>query len=234
MRHTKKFAMVAVGFMILALLAPAVGAAPLPPAAPDVEPTNYCTSVTVEPIDTQGNYRVRAVGTGRWARCILYNSNPVNVLCGPTDFGTGATVYLWPTVALTAGQVIQVQTSHTSATSGFSTTGCIETVPAPLSVELEEYYALIVPGGADVHWTTVTELYSRYFTIYRHASQTAPGVQIATIQAASPGSTSGASYIYSDRGPVLASRQGRWYSIEAVSSTGNVTRYGPFQATVTP
>lgn len=231
MKYTK-FTMVAVGLMILALLAPIVGAAPLPPAAPDVEPTNYCTSVTVEPIDTQGNYRVRAVGSGQWARCVVNGTQ--TVVCGPTDFGAGATVFLWPSVPLVAGQVIQVQTSHTGPNSGYSTTGCVVTVPSPLNVELEEYYASIVPGGADVHWTTVSEIFSRYFTIYRHASQTAPGVQIAVVQSQSSGSTAGASYIYSDRGPVLASRQGRWYSIEAVSTTGHVTRYGPFQATVTP
>lgn len=220
-------------FLLLALLAiPAgVAAAPNPPPAPDAAPTNYCTSATVDPINTTGDYRVRAVGSGRWARCVVNGTQ--TVVCGPTDFGAGATIFLWPSVPLVTGQVIQVQMSHTSATTGYSTTGCVVTVPAPLNVELDEYYALIVPGGADVHWTTVTELYSLRFLIYRHTSQTAPGVQIATVQAANPGSTNGASYIYSDRGPILASRQGRWYSIEAVSITGHVTRYGPFEATAT-
>lgn len=232
MKHTK-FTKVASIFLILALLAipAAAAAAPNPPAAPDVEPTNYCTSVTVQPVNTAGDYRVRAVGSGQWARCVINGTQ--TVVCGPTDFGAGATIFLWPSVPLVTGQVIQVQTSHTSATSGYSTTGCITTVPAPLNVELEYYYALTVPGGADVHWMTVTELHSRYFAIYRHGSQTAPGVQIAVVQAQSSGSTAGASYTYSDRGPVLASRQGRWYSIEAVSTTGHVTRYGPFQATAT-
>ena len=218
-KHVPKAAMVILILGLLLAVMPASAA-----------PTNYCTSVVLTPTQPSGTYTIDAIGAGQWARGVRNGTS--TVLWGPTDFGAGATTYHWAGIYLTQGDVVQVQMSHTSATTGYSTTGCITTVPAPLSVILDDYGAWLVPGGAEVYWTTVSEINTRYFEVYRHPAPGLPGTLIHTEQAASPGGTQGAAYSYFDGGIALS--KARLYSIRAYSMHGQVTTYGPFRAIAPP
>lgn len=233
----KSFRVVTVILLILGLLLVAcekpASAAPANSTGefggPEV-PTNYCTSVAITPTQPGGTYTIDAIGSGRYARGV--RNGTTTVLWGPTDFGAGTTVFHWTGVALTQGDVVQVQMSHTSATTGYSTTGCITTVPAPLAVILDDYGAWLVPGGAEIFFTTVSEINARYYEIYRHPAPGLPGTLIHTEPAANPGGTQGAAYSYFDGGITLG--KARWYSIRAIGLNGSITRYGPFQAVSPP
>lgn len=237
MVRKKSFRVVTVILLILGLL---LAACEKPASAasdqtgefggPEVPPTNYCTSVVITPSQPAGTYMIDAIGSGRWARCVRNGTS--TVLCGPTDFGVGATTYHWANVTLTPGDVIQVQTSHTSATAGYSTTGCVATVPAALEVEFETYGAWIVPNGAEVYWVTVSEYDAAYFEVRRHSAPGVPGTLILTVPAAHPGSTVGAAYSYYDNSVTFA--KARWYTIKAYGLHGHVDTYGPFRAIAPP
>lgn len=230
----KSFRVVTLILLILVLLLAAMPASAAPDqtgefGGPEV-PTNYCTSVVVTPAQPAGTYTIDAIGSGRWARCVRNGTS--TVLCGPTDFGAGATQFYWTNVSLTPGDIIQVQTSHTSATSGYSTTGCVTTVPTALETELEDYGAWLVPNGAEVYWITVSEIDTYYFEIYRHPTPTLPGTKIATVYAAYPGSTIGAAYSIYDSSVTFT--KARWYTIRAHSLHGITTVFGPFRAIAPP
>lgn len=96
-------------------------------AAP--QPDNYCTTVNVEA--TTSGYDVTATGAGRYARV---RDLTVNATVVATDFGAGATQYSWTGLALDQTHQYQVQVSHTSLTTGYSTSGCLFTPPEPQAV----------------------------------------------------------------------------------------------------
>lgn len=237
MEAKKSFRVVTVMLLILGLLLVAcekpASAAPDQTGefgGPEVPPTNYCTSVVITPTQPAGTYTVDAIGSGRWARCV--RNGTTTVLCGPTDFGVGATQYHWAGVSLIPGDVIQVQTSHTSATTGYSTTGCIKVVPAPLNVEFEVYGAWLVPYGADVYWVTISEHDAAYFEVFRHPVPGLPGTKILTLPAAHPGANIGAAYSFFDDSVTFS--KARWYTIKAYGFLGHVDVYGPFLAIAPP
>ena len=102
------------------------------------QPDNYCTTVDVVAVVNAG-YNVTATGAGRYAR-IRDLTTATTVIA--TDFGAGATTYTW--TGLTAQQLpmahqYQVQVSHTSLTTGYSTSGCLFTPPMPQAVVIERF-----------------------------------------------------------------------------------------------
>lgn len=97
-------------------------------------PDNYCTTVNVE-AETSG-YTVTATGAGRYARVRDLTAGQTVVA---TDFGSGATVYVWTGLALDTEHQYQVQVSHTSLMTGYSTTGCVFTPPVPQAVVIDRF-----------------------------------------------------------------------------------------------
>lgn len=202
--------------VVLVLLALALLVSPVSakPAAPD----NYCTTVAATPTLPSGTYTINATGAGRYARVVEYpvSTAPV-VVAGPTDFGTNATVYSWTGVNL-AQRNYQVQVSHTSLTTGFSTTGCTFLPPDPLSVILEFFDGK--PAGknaAHLVWLTTSELDTAGYNIYY--GQELGGLQFREfIPSASPGSGQGAYYSYmakAETGPAF-------FELWEVNLNGNI------------
>lgn len=113
--------------LVMALLA----AMTLPAHA---SPDNYCTTVTVTPSGSLFN--VTATGAGRYAR-VRDLTNSIVVIA--TDFGAGATTYTWTGLALDTAHQYQVQVSHTSLTTGYSTSGCTFTPPIPQAVFIDRF-----------------------------------------------------------------------------------------------
>lgn len=118
------------GLVVLAMLVLLPAAAGAAPAQPD----NYCTTVNV--VASAGAFDVTATGAGRFARIRDLTANATVVA---TDFGSGATVYFWSGVALNTEHQYQVQVSHTSLTTGYSTTGCTFTPPQPQSIRIDRF-----------------------------------------------------------------------------------------------
>lgn len=170
--------------LLVALLAVAAPAG----ATPD----NYCSTVNVVPVPG-GTYNVNATGSGRYAR-VRDLTTATTVVA--TDFGTGATIYSWNGLTLDAAHQYQVQVSHTSLTTGYSTTGCVFTPPPPLGVELEYFQATRQGGTVLVEWQTVSERDAMSFDLYR-GSGTTLGVLIASLPA-HPGSQQGYYYSFVD------------------------------------
>ena len=126
-------------------------------------PDNYCTTVTVVSVPG-GTYDVDATGSGRYARVRDLTTATTIVA---TDFGAGATVYSWDGIALDQAHSYQVQVSHTSLTTGYSTTGCVFAPPPPLGVELEYFQATRQGTSVLVEWQTVSERDAMSFDLYR-------------------------------------------------------------------
>ena len=145
--------------LVLALLAALLAVAAPVGATPD----NYCSTVNVVPVPG-GTYNVNATGSGRYAR--VYDLTTATTVVA-TDFGAGATVYSWAGLVLNAAHQYQVQVSHTSLTTGYSTTGCVFTPPPPLGVELEYFQATRRGGTVLVEWQTVSERDAASFDLYR-------------------------------------------------------------------
>ncbi len=167
--------------LLVALLAAAI------PTAHASQPDNYCTTVNVAP--TTNGYTVTATGAGRYAR-IRDLTTSTTVIA--TDFGAGATAYAWTGLALDTAHNYQVQVSHTSLTTGYSTSGCVFTPPPPLAVVIASFTGQCVEKGVRLEWETVSEIGVFSFALSLHDAV------IATIQAQHPGSPIGASYVYTD------------------------------------
>ena len=170
----------------LILLVVALLAAMTTPAVAS-QPDNYCTTVTVQATAT--GYNVNATGAGRYAR-VRDLTDAQTVIA--TDFGSGATSYTWTDLALDPTHNYQVQVSHTSLTSGYSTSGCLFTPPPPLAVVIASFAATCTSGGVLLEWETVSEIGVTSFTLSLHDAV------LATIPAQHPGSPIGASYTYTD------------------------------------
>jgi hypothetical protein len=166
-------------------------ALPIAASAQEVVPLNYCTTVEAHQEAGLTTYEVNATGSGRWARVVQYPAGSPAVVVAVRDFLVGATVYRFQHLALSASQQYQVQTSHTSATSGFSTTGCVFSV-APLAVVIEAFTATCsgVPYGSEVElrWSVSTELLSTGYIVARN------GDVVLNVSAACPGCVAGMSY----------------------------------------
>jgi hypothetical protein len=177
--------------LIVALLAamttPAVASAP----------DNYCSTVNVTATET--GYDVTATGAGRYAR-VRDLTDATTVIA--TDFGSGATVYTWTGLALDTTHSYQVQVSHTSLTTGYSTTGCVFTPPISLGVVIGPFTATV--AGADVllEWESLSEWDNLGYHVYRGSTATlASAVEIAYLPSLNPGSTVGPwQYAYTDAG----------------------------------
>ncbi len=133
--------------LLVALLAAAI------PTAHASQPDNYCTTVNVAP--TTNGYTVTATGAGRYAR-IRDLTTSTTVIA--TDFGAGATAYAWTGLALDTAHNYQVQVSHTSLTTGYSTSGCVFTPPPPLAVVIASFTGQCVEKGVRLEWETVSEI----------------------------------------------------------------------------
>lgn len=133
-----------------------------------VEPDNYCLTVTVEAVVNAG-YNVTATGAGRYARIRDLTDNQTVVA---SDFGPGATLYTW--IGLTVYELqqdhqYQVQVSHTSLTTGYSSSGCVFSPPLPQAVtidlfEIREgafYWISGMPDGFDYRVRLATPAGSR-------------------------------------------------------------------------
>ena len=167
--------------LVLALL-------PATVLAQDVSPTNYCTSATATQEQGLTTYAVNATGSGRWARIVEYPVASPAVVVAVQDFGAGATSYFFQHVALSPSHQYQVQTSHTSATTGFSTSGCVF-APAPLNVIVEDFRASCAQNTVMLEWSVVSHIDVTHFAIAKD------GDTLAIVQATCPGCTSGASYM---------------------------------------
>lgn len=151
------------------------------------EPQNYCTTVVVTA--TANGYTVNATGAGRYAR--IYDLTASSTVVA-TDFGAGATVYTWTGLTLDTTHNYQVQVSHTSLTTGYSTSGCLFTPPPPLGIVIATFTAACVDGGVRLEWESMSEIGVLSYTLSLHDAV------LATIPAQHPGSTLGASYVYTD------------------------------------
>lgn len=98
------------------------------------QPDNYCTTVTVEA--TASGYEVAATGAGRYARIQDLTAATTVVA---TDFGAGATAYTWTGLALNQSHNYQVQVSHTSISTGYSTSGCLFVPPEPQGLTIDRF-----------------------------------------------------------------------------------------------
>ena len=152
-------------------------------------PLNYCTTVSAVQEQGLATYAVNATGSGRWARIVEYPVASPAVVVAVQDFGAGATSYFFQHVALSPSYQYQVQISHTSATTGFSTSGCVF-APAPLAVVIEAFTATCItnPRGVRLAWTVNTEAFSTHYTVARD------GDVILNVPAYCPHCTSSASY----------------------------------------
>lgn len=107
-------------------------------AQADYQPDNYCTTVEVVAVLNAG-YDVSATGAGRYARIRDLTTGQTVVA---TDFGLGATLYTWTGLTvqeLQESNQYQVQVSHTSLTTGYSTSGCVFSPPLPQAVTIERF-----------------------------------------------------------------------------------------------
>jgi opacity protein-like surface antigen len=185
------------------------------------EPQNYCTSVNVAASAT--GYDVTATGSGRYAR-IRDLTTAQTVIA--TDFGSGATVYTWTGLALDTTHSYQVQVSHTSLTTGFSTTGCVFTPPVSLGVVLASFTGTATGADVLLAWETMSEWDNLGYDIYRSASSDQlQAVQIAHVPSPSPGGAIGlVTYSYVDAalapGPY-------WYWLRDVPTGGGGEFFGP-------
>lgn len=192
-------------------------AALLAVAAPvGATPDNYCTTVTVTPVPG-GTYNVSAVGAGRYARVRDLTSATTVVA---TDFGAGATSYSWTGLVLDAIHQYQVQVSHTSLNTGYSTSGCVFTPPPPLGVDVEYFAATRLGLSVSVEWQTVTERDATHFDLYR-GNGTQLGVLIATMQA-HPGSQQGYYYSFVDN---AGAKRASTYTLVAWATDGSFDEY---------
>ncbi len=214
----RKIATVVLMFALLAVMAVPAGAAP-------AIPLNYCTTVEAHQETGLATYEVNATGSGRYARLVEYpvSGAPV-VVAGPQDFGLNATTYHFAHVTLNPARAYQLQTSHTSLTTGYSTTGCILN-PPPLYVEFEYFYH----SGNVARWAVPTEWGIAFYSLYR-GTPTSHGAFVAFIPAQCPGCTMGAVYTVSS-GPTV-SRAGVYW-LEVTDLLGGTSWYGPSTAAPT-
>lgn len=214
-RHTKVGRIILAVMVVMALTA-------MPAAARPAAPTNYCT--TVEAVATGSTYTINATGAGRYARVVEWPvvGAPV-VVAGPTDFGLGATAYHWYNVTL-GQREYQVQVSHTSLTTGYSTGGCVFRPPIPQAVVLEWFDAKPMSvTAAHVVWSVSTELGAAGYNLYGEAEQNGEQL-LAFIPASNPGGTGGALYNYFDYGEPAGGRV--TYRLEAVGLLGDTQHLG--------
>ncbi len=125
-----------------------------------------------------------------------------------------------------------------TAVSAYSTFGLGDY--APLAVELERFEVEAIPDHVLVSWETVSEIDNVGFNLYRRNSASSdPGAdddrpnpedRIAFVPSQSPGSPSGASYLYDDREVPVG--QTYWYWLEVVHFGGGTTLYGPVSVVV--
>ena len=211
---TRKISMVAVVFVLLAVLA-------LPASAAPAVPLNYCTVVSATQEQGLTTFEVNATGSGRYARLVEYpvTGAPV-VVAGPHDFGVNATAYQFQHVTLNPAKQYQFQMSHTSLTTGFSTAGCVLN-PPPLYVDLEYFYG----NRSMARWAVATEWGVASYKLYRGTS-VSHGAFVAFVPAQCPGCTAGAAYAVSvSAGPTLA--KGTVYWLEVTGLTGGTSWCGP-------
>jgi hypothetical protein len=191
------------------------------PTAHASQPDNYCSTVNVTA--TAIGYDVTATGAGRYARVRDLTASATVVA---TDFGAGATVYTWTGLALDTTHNYQVQVSHTSLTTGFSTTVCLFTPPVSLGVVLAFFTGTV--HGADVllDWETMSEWDNLGFNVYRSASSDVlQAVQIAHVPSPSPGGAIGL-VVYSYVDAALAPGP-YWYWLHDVPVGGGGEYFGP-------
>lgn len=210
----------------LILLAVALLAVTAPTAVAS-QPDNYCT--TVEVIATTTGYDVTATGAGRYAR-IRDLTTATTVPGTATDFGLGATVYTWTGLLLDPTHQYQVQISHTSLTTGYSTTGCIFTPPPSLGVVMGLFTA--TANGLDValRWETMSEWNNLGFDVYRGAAGLfLDATFLAHVPSPIPGGTFGQMYAYDD----LTLEPGvYWYWVVSVDTNMVRRPYGPVSVLV--
>jgi opacity protein-like surface antigen len=190
------------------------------------QPDNYCTTVTVQATAT--GYDVTATGAGRYAR-VRDLTDATTVIA--TDFGSGATAYQWQDLALDTTHQYQVQVSHTSLTTGFSTIGCLFTPPVYLGVVMASFTG--TANGSDVvlEWETMTEWHNLGWNVYRGtADDHLQAALIAHVPSVSPGGTIGPwQYTYTDSGLAPGTY---WYWLRDVPVIGLGEYYGPVVVTV--
>lgn len=200
---------------LMAVTAPTAGAIP----------DNYCTTVTVTVVAS--GYDVTAVGAGRYARVRDLTAGATVVA---TDFGAGATLYTWTALALDTSHEYQVQVSHTSLTTGYSTSGCIFTPPVSLGVILGAFTATAQGSDVLLAWETMSEWDNLGFDVYRNTTPDwATARQIAHVPSTIPGGTFGQQYEYLDAGLAPASY---WYWLKDVNIAHLGLVHGPVSATV--
>ena len=211
---SKRAMTVVLMFVLLAVLA-------LPASAAPAIPLNYCTTVEAHQEAGLTTYEVNATGSGRYARLVEYpvSGAPV-IIAGPQDFGNGATTYRFQHVTLNPAKQYQVQMSHTSLTTGYSTTGCVIS-PPPLYVDLEYFYG----NRSMARWAVATEWGVASYKLYR-GTPTSHGTFVAFVPAQCPNCTAGASYTVSvTAGPTLA--KGSVYWLEVTDLLGGTSWCGP-------
>ena len=207
--------------LLVALLAAAI------PTAHASAPDNYCTTVTVDAV-TAG-YDVSATGAGRYAR-IRDLTTSTTVIA--TDFGSGATAYTWTSVALDVTHNYQVQVSHTSLTTGFSTDNCLFTPPPPLGVVFGSFAATVEGVNVRLKWGTTTEMGNLGFDLFRAPCETCLNTYLGFFPSPVPGGTTmGAEYEYLDT-DLLPGEW--WYWVEDVDQGGYRSTHEPVMATVLP
>ena len=209
---SKRAMTVVLMFVLLAVLA-------IPASAAPVIPLNYCTTASAHQETGLTTFEVNATGSGRYARLVEYpvSGAPV-VIAGPHDFGANATVYQFTHVPLNPARAYQVQTSHTSLTTGYSTTGCVLS-PPPLYVDLEYFYG----GFRSAHWAVTSEWGIASYKLYR-GTPASHGTFVASVPAQCPGCTAGAAYAV-NVGSTLA--KGSVYWLEVTDLLGGTSWCGP-------
>ena len=158
--------------------------------AQDATPMNYCTSATATQEDGLATYEVNAIGSGRWARVVEYPVASPVVVIAVRDFGVGATTYQFQHLSLNPTKRYQVQMSHTSATSGFSTTGCVLEPPPLLNQLSLQVTCTTSPIGALIEWQMTSQV-----GVYHYVGEQ-DGHEIFDIPSNCPGCATGAEYSY--------------------------------------
>ena len=98
---------------------------------------------------------------------------------------------------------------------------------SPLAVVLGEFSARASAAGAEIAWTTVSEIENAGFNLYVGSDPAGPWTRLnpRLIPVAAPGSSEERSYSWVDNAPLPGSA--RYYLLEAVSLAGAITQHGP-------